>query len=67
GKFARGSSVMVKRDGKVIIQSNVSSLKRFKDDVKEVNTGMECGVGVDKFDDFKVGDILETYHKTKST
>jgi translation initiation factor IF-2 len=45
----------------VIFEDKISSLRRFKDDVKEVASGYECGVGVEKFNDIKVGDILEAY------
>ena len=49
------------RQQEVIAESTVSSLKRFKDDVREVNTGYECGVGIKDFDEFEVGDILEFF------
>ena len=49
------------RDGIVIFEDKISSLKRFKDDAKEVQSGYECGVGLEKFNDIKVGDILEAY------
>jgi translation initiation factor IF-2 len=42
-------------------QGRVAALKRFKDDVKEVNTGYECGISIDNYNDFKVGDIIEAY------
>lgn len=61
GKIIRNSKVRVIRDGTVIYEGNVSSLKRFKDDVREVIQGHECGVGLDKFQDIKQGDILEAY------
>ena len=59
GKISRSASVRVRRGDEVITDSAVSSLKRFKDDVKEVATGYECGVGVKDFSEFEVGDILE--------
>ena len=59
GKVSRGASVRVWRQGQAICESTVSSLKRFKDDVKDVATGYECGVGIQAFDEFQVGDILE--------
>ncbi|MFC1969283.1 translation initiation factor IF-2 [Chloroflexota bacterium] len=61
GKVNRNASVRVKRQANILSESTVSSLKRFKDDVREVNTGYECGVGVKGFNDFEVGDILEFY------
>jgi translation initiation factor IF-2 len=66
GKISRNSSVRVRRGKAVVTDSTVSSLKRFKDDVKEVAAGYECGVGVKDFNDFQVGDILEFYRMEKS-
>ncbi len=65
GKANRDSSVRIIRKGEIIFESRVSSLKRFKNDVKEVTTGQECGVGVEKFSDFQVGDILQFYRREK--
>ncbi len=61
GKASRSASVRVRRQDNILSESTVSSLKRFKDDVREVNTGYECGVGVRDFNDFEVGDVLEFY------
>lgn len=61
GKITRQSQIRVLRDGIVIFEDKISSLKRFKDDVKEVASGYECGIGLEKFNDIKVGDILEAY------
>ena len=61
GKITRQSEIRVIRDGIVIFEDKISSLRRFKDDVREVNEGYECGVGLDKFNDIKEGDILEAY------
>ena len=61
GKITRQSQIRVLRDSVVIFEDKISSLRRFKDDVKEVASGYECGVGVEKFNDIKVGDILEAY------
>ena len=61
GKITRQSQIRIIRDGVVIAEDKISSLKRFKDDAKEVNAGYECGVGLDKFNDIKEGDILEAY------
>jgi len=62
GKIERNRRVRVLRDGVVQYDGKVGSLRRFKDDVKEVASGYECGVGVDNFNDVKVGDILECYY-----
>ncbi|KGN02855.1 translation initiation factor IF-2 [Clostridium novyi A str. 4570] len=61
GKITRDSSVRVIRDGIVIFESEISSLKRFKDDAKEVAKGYECGLSVEKFNDIKEGDIIEAF------
>ncbi|MBQ9778117.1 MAG: translation initiation factor IF-2, partial [Clostridia bacterium] len=61
GKITRASQIRVVRDGIVIFEDKISSLRRFKDDVKEVADGYECGIGLDKFNDIKVGDILEAF------
>ncbi|MBQ2152111.1 MAG: translation initiation factor IF-2 [Clostridia bacterium] len=61
GKVARNSQVRVVRDGIVIFEDTMSSLQRFKDAVKEVSAGFECGIGLEKFGDLKEGDILESF------
>ena len=61
GKITRNCKIRVVRDGIVVFEDEISSLKRFKDDVKEVATGYECGVGLVKFNDIKEGDVLEGY------
>ncbi len=61
GKITRNSSVRVLRDGIVIYDGTIQSLKRFKEDVKEVASGYECGISLDKFNDFKENDIFEVY------
>jgi translation initiation factor IF-2 len=61
GKATRGAKVRVKRNKGIVADSVVNSLKRFKEDTTEVASGYECGVGVDGFEDFKVGDLLEFY------
>ncbi|MEE3449936.1 MAG: translation initiation factor IF-2 [Acutalibacteraceae bacterium] len=61
GKVARNSQVRVVRDGIVIFEDTMSSLQRFKDSVKEVSAGFECGIGLEKFGDIKEGDILESF------
>lgn len=61
GKITRASLIRVIRDGVIIFEDKISSLRRFKDDVKEVASGYECGVGLDKFNDIKEKDVLEAY------
>lgn len=61
GKIVRNSEVRVIRDGIVIFESTLASLKRFKDDAKEVARGYECGLSVEKFNDLKEGDIIESF------
>ncbi len=61
GKLQRNCSLRVKRSEKVIFEGNLDSLKRAKDDVKEVNTGFECGVGCDKFSSWVEGDVIEAF------
>jgi len=61
GKVRRNIKVDVIRRGEIICSSNISSLKRFKDDVKEVIEGMECGITIEKFDKFQSGDMIEAY------
>ncbi|POQ98238.1 translation initiation factor IF-2 [Alkalispirochaeta sphaeroplastigenens] len=61
GKFTRNAQVRVFREEIQLYESKVNSLKRFKDDVREVETGYECGIGVEKIQDIKVGDILEAF------
>jgi translation initiation factor IF-2 len=61
GKIVRGAKIRLLRDGVVKCDSIVASLRRFKDDVKEVVQGYECGIGLEKFNDIKVGDVFESY------
>jgi translation initiation factor IF-2 len=63
GTITRGSKVRFLRDGTIIWKGAVSSLRRFKDDVREVQTGFECGIGLTDFQDLKPGDIIETYEE----
>ncbi len=62
GTIHRGYNMRVIRDGVEIFDGKVSSLKRFKDDAKTVEKGFECGIGIEKFNDLKEGDILENYY-----
>jgi translation initiation factor IF-2 len=66
GKASRGSTVRVKRGDKILSETSVISLRRFKDDVREVLAGFECGIGLKDFNDFQVGDILEFFKKEKA-
>ncbi|EQC51197.1 elongation factor Tu domain 2, partial [Bacteriovorax sp. DB6_IX] len=61
GSIEVGCNVRLLRDGKIIFDGKMSSLKRFKDDVKKVNNGYECGVGLENFNDVRVGDLFEAY------
>jgi len=61
GKVTRQAKVRLVRDGKVVYEGRVASLKRFKDDVSEVTQGYECGIGLDRFQDIKPGDIIEAF------
>ena len=61
GKITRGSKVRFLRDGAIIWKGEISSLRRFKEDVQEVASGYECGIGLSDFQDLKDGDIIETY------
>ncbi len=61
GKITRQSQIRIVRDGVVIFEDKIASLRRFKDDVKEVNEGYECGVGIEKFNDIREGDTLEAF------
>ncbi len=62
GRITRNGKVRLVRDGIVIHEGNIGSLRRFKDDVREVAAGYECGIGIDNFNDVKEGDIFEVYH-----
>ena len=61
GKITRNAQIRIVRDGIVIFEDKIASLRRFKDDVKEVNAGYECGVGIEKFNDIREGDTLEAF------
>lgn len=62
GKIIRNDRAKLYRDDKLIHDGKISSLRRFKDDVKEVSSGFECGIGLERYDDVKVNDIIETYN-----
>ena len=61
GKITRNAQIRVIRDGIVVFEDKISSLRRFKDDVREVAAGYECGVGLERFNDIKEGDVLEAF------
>ncbi len=65
GKITRNTRIRVIRDGIVVHTGSLGSLKRFKDDVKEVLTGYECGLNIDNFNDIKIGDIVEGYEEVE--
>ncbi|MFV9645010.1 MAG: translation initiation factor IF-2, partial [Desulfobacterales bacterium] len=62
GKIERGRPARVLRDGIICYEGKISSLHHFKDDAKEVRSGYECGIGIEKYNDIKVGDIIECYY-----
>lgn len=66
GKISRNSKIRLIRDGIVIFNGTLSSLKRFKDDVREVAAGYECGMGINNYNDVKVGDVVEAYEITET-
>ena len=61
GKVTRNAEIRVVRDGIIIADDKIASLRRFKDDVKEVQDGYDCGITLERFSDIKLGDILEAY------
>lgn len=61
GKIMRNSDIRLLRDGVVIYEGKLASLRRFKDDVREVNQGYECGLSIERYNDIKVGDVIEAY------
>ncbi len=63
GTISRGSKVRFLRGGTIIWKGEVSSLKRFKEDVREVQAGFECGIWLSDFQDLKAGDVIETYEE----
>ena len=65
GKINRNHKVRIIRDGIVVYSGELGSLKRFKDDVKEVQHGYECGLNIEKFNDIKVGDVVEAYEEVE--
>ena len=66
GIISRGAKIRVIRDGVVVFEGNISSLKRFKDDAKEVARGYECGVGIEGYNDMREGDYIESYKEVEN-
>ena len=67
GLILRTTSARVLRDGVVIYEGRIGSLRRFKDDVREVQNGFECGIGIENFNDVKIGDVIETYELVETS
>jgi translation initiation factor IF-2 len=65
GMIKRSSKVRIIREGVVVYTGTLGSLKRFKDDAKEVKHGFECGLNIDRFNDIKVGDVIEAYEEVE--
>ena len=65
GSISRNTAVRLIREGVVIYTGNLSSLKRFKDDVNEVKKGFECGISIENYNDIKVGDIIEGFDQVE--
>ncbi|PPB70678.1 translation initiation factor IF-2 [Campylobacter hyointestinalis subsp. hyointestinalis] len=66
GSIHRGAKIRVIREGIVVFEGNISSLKRFKDDAKEVSKGYECGVGIEGYNDMREGDYIESYKEVQN-
>ncbi|MXZ09886.1 MAG: translation initiation factor IF-2 [Gemmatimonadetes bacterium] len=67
GLIHRTTNARVLRDGVIVYEGRIGSLRRFKDDVREVQNGFECGIGIENFNDVKVGDVIETYELVETT
>jgi translation initiation factor IF-2 len=61
GKVVRGSHARLLRDNVVVYNGRIGSLRRFKDDMKDCSQGLECGIGIENFNDIKLGDVIESY------
>jgi translation initiation factor IF-2 len=61
GTVSRAAQIRLLRDGRILYEGKLASLKRFKDDVREVKEGFECGMGIEKFNDIQVGDLIESF------
>ena len=67
GSVARGDTARVRRGEEIVADSRVTTLRRFQQDVREVQTGFECGLTIDSFTDFQQGDVIELYHQERET
>ena len=67
GLIHRTTNARVLRDGVIVYEGRIGSLRRFKDDVREVQNGFECGIGIENFNDVKVGDVIETYERVETS
>ena len=65
GKVSRGAQARVLRNGESIYEASIASLRHFKENVREMTAGFECGIGIDGFSEFEIGDIIETYRREK--
>jgi translation initiation factor IF-2 len=65
GKMQRGAKARIIRDNVIVHESSIFTLRRFKDDVREVDKGYECGIVIENYNDIKVGDIIEAYKQEK--
>ena len=65
GMFQRGCKIRISREGEQIYEGSLASLKRFKDDVKEVTKGFECGLNIENYNDIRVGDMIEGYQEVE--
>jgi translation initiation factor IF-2 len=65
GRLYRGAPIRILRQGQVLHQAQVDSLRRFKEDVREASAGFEAGVGVDGYNSYEVGDLFEVYRREK--
>jgi len=63
GVVPRTAAVRLVRDGRVVYEGRISSLRRFKDDASEVRAGFDCGIGLDRYQDYKPGDLIEAFVK----
>jgi translation initiation factor IF-2 len=61
GKVVRGSHARLLRDNVIVHDGRIVSLRRFKDDMKDCNQGLECGIGIENYNDIKLGDVIESY------
>ena len=67
GQISRTTRVHVVRDGVVVYEGQLASLRRFKDDVRDVSSGFECGLSIENYNDIKVGDVIEAYHLVETS